>query len=538
MSGSNGIVKYAQVNREDELKNLKWRGTEYNQYPQIAVTNALLTPEQMLSDIYLDATSPNALTASSTNLTIEALAASYLTEPDSGWKILVSNDDPVNAKTITFPAGWTPTTITIPPGANTLLSWRVVSQNPPVIELVGQLNSTSSFISTATAVIHDILTFDGTQYIPTNAAASTLYSDVKGIQSVNGLVGQTSNRFTSTTSNVLSTVNVSRDPPAGEPDTSAVRLQGLAGTWGTRAATDSLIYLQNLQGADPAAGAAGPAFGSVNTGAYYIVAESQAPATGFNFTVDRQGRIRCSCRIQAGGNNVTRDPVSGEIIRDASTNDQKTNIQVFDPDFIEALPNATSWEAISNNLGRKFASEMVDDIKNNNGLTADQKKMLLEYPYLSPEDPSAPYYDPSTMCNKFLFPEGKFDFDNPTGINNNSFIDIVKAYAIKHVTDLDTRVSSIEESGVDTAQQNQINTLSASVSANSSAISTLQSSLVSTQNSVNELIDDVNAVETSVSSQQSSISSLTSTVASLQSQVVSLQTALTALTATVNSLIP
>src|SRR5690606_36915350 len=89
-------------------------------------------------------------------------------------------------------------------------------------------------------------------------------------------------------------------------------------------------------------------------------------------------------------------------------------------------------------------SEMVEDIYNNVNLTAEQKKMLLEYKYLVPYDPTATDYDPLEMCDEALFPSGKFDFTRPSGIQYYSFATILKPYCISHITEPEEELTAAE----------------------------------------------------------------------------------------------
>lgn len=138
MAGSNGTPDFVESNREDEILNLKYRGIVFhNPMPNyVNGTSSTLTGQQMLNDIWFDSTSPNAINGPSASSMSLALSQSYLTNVPSTWQIIIENSDTVNAKTITFPAGYTnlngtsPATIIIPAGSSAIVGMQVSNKSP------------------------------------------------------------------------------------------------------------------------------------------------------------------------------------------------------------------------------------------------------------------------------------------------------------------------------------------------------------------------------------------------------------------------
>lgn len=446
MSGSNGIVKYARVNREDEIIDPKFRGTIYSQNPTIvSVTNANLSAAQMMSNLFLDATTPNALTAPLTSTELAFLSTQYLTTDGSSWTVTIHNNDPVNAKVITLPAGWTPTTVTIGPDSTSELTWVVTNGAavPPQISLLAQVNSTSAVFSTAAAVAHDIWTYDGTQWQPTSALPANFWSEVKGLHSVGGIGLTLGSNLFETTTNATSCVRIVKTPNGASAfDNYVLDCEGLD-PFGNRGQVDSIDHtIMNITAVGPVAPAN---VSGVTVGGYHITCETLNGAQGTVFYVTRDGIVRLTPRLPVAGSSDLRwNPVNGEVCLIACTNDVKTNIQLIDPDFIENIPNATKWDCVTDNLDRKFASEMVSDIYNNQNLTAEQKKILLDHTYLAPFDPASPYFDATKHCNKNQFPNGKFDFTRPIGIQSDALVTLVKAYAVQHITQLESSLTQAE----------------------------------------------------------------------------------------------
>src|SRR5215470_5207029 len=129
MAGSNGLPKYAMVDRENELyQDVKFRGSiYYTPLPTLpaALTGGVMPPQSLLQAVYMDATTPNALTGPTTAQLSPFLQQEYLTTPNASWQTLYENSDPTNAKTINLGAGFTPSSFSIPAGTSALVGFQV-----------------------------------------------------------------------------------------------------------------------------------------------------------------------------------------------------------------------------------------------------------------------------------------------------------------------------------------------------------------------------------------------------------------------------
>lgn len=150
MAGSDGLEKFVLCDRENEIIDLKWRGTEFwnltyfSNVFQSGLPANILLPQSILDNILFTALTPNAIVGPSAAAVFTYLSQRYLTTPGSTWEIYIQNTDPVNAKVITFGAGFTPTILTIPPGSTVLQGFMVTSQNPPAISLFNPLSGASA----------------------------------------------------------------------------------------------------------------------------------------------------------------------------------------------------------------------------------------------------------------------------------------------------------------------------------------------------------------------------------------------------------
>lgn len=154
MSGANQIVKFARVNREEQLAPLSAIGTEFHQRVSNTITAAALTAAQFATDQVLTAATPNALTGP----TAVQMCTYFQTLPiaDSGdrglnptaigsrFEIVVENQDAVNPKVITLGAGFTPATVTIAPSTTYLISYELTAVSPQTWELFMQIPTTGA----------------------------------------------------------------------------------------------------------------------------------------------------------------------------------------------------------------------------------------------------------------------------------------------------------------------------------------------------------------------------------------------------------
>lgn len=111
MSGSNGIKKFARVNREDELYNEKSRGTIFHSIqPNSVASTATLTADQVMQDLVITGAGSGTITwPSSTavlqNQSVNSLMQNYLLLNNAGWEITVVNSTAA-AETLSFPANF------------------------------------------------------------------------------------------------------------------------------------------------------------------------------------------------------------------------------------------------------------------------------------------------------------------------------------------------------------------------------------------------------------------------------------------------
>lgn len=165
MSGSNGVQRWAKVNREDELVPLKSRGaTMYAyQFQSISTTTivpgsnppvstnpnpTVLTPPQMFQNLTFDAGTINTITAPAFSLVATELSKQGLLEVGYSWTVYYRNTIPQSAgsygpiatsgaKVINFPADWSISglvgnTLTIGPGETVAVTYVIESLGPPV----------------------------------------------------------------------------------------------------------------------------------------------------------------------------------------------------------------------------------------------------------------------------------------------------------------------------------------------------------------------------------------------------------------------
>jgi len=129
-----------RTDREEYIV-LKTKDTLFHQvYNQLVVTSSPIPTSALLDDIYVDALSPNAITVSGTVVDLGGILASRsLNQPGSQWTINIDNQDPVNDKVFTLPAGVSPATITVPANTYTSYTFEVVNNNPEQIRLIQSL---------------------------------------------------------------------------------------------------------------------------------------------------------------------------------------------------------------------------------------------------------------------------------------------------------------------------------------------------------------------------------------------------------------
>lgn len=183
MSGSNGIAKFAKVNREDEFQPLKSVGATMERRAVVPpITNAALTPAQFSNDMFFNFTSPNAFTGpTSTQLFQYQQTLQNGMTPLVGSRVtyIIENNDPVNPKVITLnPAFFDPSVITIPPFNTVRVSWELAAVNNPqfyrlfefdTLTVGGSAPAAGSIPAPLGAVATDLLVYNGTAWVPSTA---------------------------------------------------------------------------------------------------------------------------------------------------------------------------------------------------------------------------------------------------------------------------------------------------------------------------------------------------------------------------------
>ena len=144
MSGSNGIPRYEQTNREGEIIDLKTRGANFYEYDYIdAITTATVSMANLLDDPVFTSLTPNTLTGPTLTQILQMFSTMYLNAAGSTVIFHVYNSDPVNPKVITFPGGVTPSMITIPPASYFDFGLSLVAPGGPVnlVQVITSVNS-------------------------------------------------------------------------------------------------------------------------------------------------------------------------------------------------------------------------------------------------------------------------------------------------------------------------------------------------------------------------------------------------------------
>lgn len=152
MAGASGVSNFgwiASVNREKEIEPLRTAGPEFHRRipTTIPAGQTILTPANIASDLILTATTPNALTGPTSVAMVQYFQS--ITNPSqvgSGaapilyerFQQIYQNTDPVNPKVVTFPSGFVPGSITIPPSTIFIVSWELTQLSPPIWTIFSQ----------------------------------------------------------------------------------------------------------------------------------------------------------------------------------------------------------------------------------------------------------------------------------------------------------------------------------------------------------------------------------------------------------------
>jgi len=173
MSGANGVEKFQRVDREERIHPKTLSPRFYSRFPNpgAAPANEFINPitqapdptrlryplltqtvpvgtidaQQALNDILLTTASSAAITGPSAAQIAPLLGQLFLTSlgngllganPNNeidGYNITIENNDPTVTKVITFGAGVTPATISVPPLTILSVNVEVTANNPPLV---------------------------------------------------------------------------------------------------------------------------------------------------------------------------------------------------------------------------------------------------------------------------------------------------------------------------------------------------------------------------------------------------------------------
>lgn len=144
MAGTNGKPKFLRCNREDEVEDLKIRGTIFQLQPDSLQTVSPITADEWLQPIIqISPLAPNPIVGPDA-LTLFTLAGQQAPGVvGETAQVLISNHDTVT-RTITFPSGWNPSSIVLGPTQQLLVTYRLVTTNPPTYQILTVIDAGSS----------------------------------------------------------------------------------------------------------------------------------------------------------------------------------------------------------------------------------------------------------------------------------------------------------------------------------------------------------------------------------------------------------
>ena len=129
MSGSNGVLKFQEVNRDDQIVNIKTRGATFNTESFFLVTGASVLAQNIIfNTLSLTNVTPNLITLDTLKNITDLYNRNNTLEVGSAFNITVNNTDPLNIKTLVLPAGVTfndtgSVNIAVPPNTRFVLKW-------------------------------------------------------------------------------------------------------------------------------------------------------------------------------------------------------------------------------------------------------------------------------------------------------------------------------------------------------------------------------------------------------------------------------
>lgn len=138
MAGANGVRKFQLVDREDYVPVLRFTEIEGKIYAPFTITASPITGTQFAHDLLFTIATPNALVGPNTPELLVALRDEGInTINGSQFTIVIENTDPVNPKTITFPAPsgtngtYIPNPLVIPPNSYGKYTFELGGMNGP-----------------------------------------------------------------------------------------------------------------------------------------------------------------------------------------------------------------------------------------------------------------------------------------------------------------------------------------------------------------------------------------------------------------------
>ncbi len=136
MAGTNGKPKFQPVNREEEIEDLKVRGTVYHYKPP---TNVILSPislDQWFSaNVNIFPAAPNPILAPTADQIYQYFSQEAPGVVGETAQVLIANHDTI-ARTVTLGAQWNPTSLTLAPASQYEMLYRIISVNPVMFQIV------------------------------------------------------------------------------------------------------------------------------------------------------------------------------------------------------------------------------------------------------------------------------------------------------------------------------------------------------------------------------------------------------------------
>lgn len=144
MAGTNGKPKFLRCNRNDEVDDLKIRGTLFQ---FIADNTQLISPitadEWLQPIVQIVPGAPNPAVGPSALELFTLMSQQAPPTIGETAQVILSNHDSV-ARTINFPSGWNPTSIVLAPLQQLQIVYRLVTTNPPTYQILTVIDVGSS----------------------------------------------------------------------------------------------------------------------------------------------------------------------------------------------------------------------------------------------------------------------------------------------------------------------------------------------------------------------------------------------------------